>query len=348
MFAQNSPGKLQLSVPSGSGFQSSSLSALTTQLDDSIPCIGSFLIWRNGGLVYEHYFNGADSATAFNIKSITKSIVSALGGIAIEKGLLPSLETPVVRFFPDFAKPRHKPSTVWFAEEKKYQDSVRSEQTLYHLLTMQHGWEWNDFAGPVNIFINAADPIRFTMDIPFVDTPGTRFIYSSAASSLFGAVLEKTVHTSLRSFAEKNLLTPAGMRCTRWDTDPMGRTIGCSEMYLTAKDLMRFGLLYLQKGRQGSKQIIPADWVVASVAQHATLDYWDILPGANGYGYYWWRRKSSGHQAYVASGAGGQIVTVIPDMNTVIVATCLLNQHNRGRSELRRLHEFVDKLTETF
>ena len=108
--------------------------------------------------------------------------------------------------------------------------------------------------------------------------------------------------------------------------------------------MMRFGLLYLHKGSNGVRQVIPADWITASVAQHAVLNYWDILPGANGYGYYWWRRKTHGRQAYVASGAGGQIVTVIPDLNMVVVATCFLNQYNRGRSEIKRLHDFVDEL----
>jgi CubicO group peptidase (beta-lactamase class C family) len=342
---QNNFSNLKLKAPSTAGFTAAYFDSLTNQLNDSIQCLGSFLVWKNGGLVYEKYFHAANSLTEFNIKSVTKSVVSALAGIAKQKGLLTSLNTPVVKFFPEFAQPRNKPSTVWFADEKAYQDEERKKLTLYHLLTMQHGWDWNDFSGPVNIFINAKDPIRFTMDIPFIDTPGTKFIYSSAASSLFGAALEKAVHTNLKSFAEKNLLQPAGMHCNRWDTDPVGRTIGCSEMYLTARDMMRFGLLYLHKGSNGTKQIIPADWVASSVAQHAVLNYWDILPNANGYGYYWWRRKTNGHQAYIASGAGGQIVTVIPGLDMVVVATCFFNEHNRGRMELKKLHEFVDRLT---
>ena len=343
--AQNNFNSLQLKEPLTAGFKSSFFTSLTKQLNDSIPCLGSFLIWRNGGLVYEKYFHGSDSSTEFDIKSVTKSVVSALAGVAQSKSLLPNLNTPVVQFFPEFAQPRNTPATVWFANDKAYQDSMRRSLTLYDLLTMQHGWDWNDFSGPVNIFINAADPIRFTMDIPFVDAPGTRFIYSSAAASLFGAALEKTVHAKLKDFAEENLLQPAGMHCNRWDSDPEGRTVGCSEMYLTPRDMMRFGLLYLHKGSDGNTQIIPADWVAASLAQHAVLNYWDILPGANGYGYYWWRRKTHGHQAYIASGAGGQIITVIPGLNMVVVATCLLNQYNRGRTEIKRLHNFVDKLT---
>jgi len=343
--AQNNSSDLLLKEPSTAGFTGLFFNRLSKQLNDSISCLGSFLVWRNGGLVYEKYFHDADSTTEFDIKSVTKSVVSALAGIAQAKGLLPDLNTPVVQFFPEFAQPRDKPSTVWFADEKTWQDSIRSTLTLYDLLTMQHGWEWSDFGAAVNIFINAADPIRFTFDIPFADTPGTRFIYSSAAASLFGAALEKSVHTNLKDFAETNLLQPTGMHCTRWDTDPEGRFLGASEMYLTARDMMRFGLLYLHKGGNGSAQVIPADWVAASVAQHAVLDYWDVLPNANGYGYYWWRRTTHGHQAHIASGAGGQIITVIPDLDMVVVATCLLNQYNRGRSEIKRIHDFVDAIT---
>lgn len=315
------------------------------QLNDSIPSIGACIVYRHDQIIYERYFHGADSSTEFNIKSITKSIVSALAGIAESKGLLPDLGTPVIQLFPEFARPRTNQRTVWFADEKAWQDSMRGILTLRHLLTMQHGWDWNDFQGPVNIFMNAADPVRFTFDIPFTETPGTRFVYSSAASSLFGAALEKAVHARLKDFAEKNLLQPAGMQCNRWDTDPQGRTIGCSEMFLTARDLLRFGRLYLDSGKINDQQIIPKAWIEASTKQQARLDYWDVLPGANGYGYYWWRRKTNGHQAWVASGAGGQIITVIPDLEMVVVVTCLLNDRNRGREEIKRIHKFINILT---
>jgi len=344
-FSRITGQQLATADPESGGYSSSFFKTFEKQLNDSIPCLGAFIVYRYDKIIYERYFHGADSNDAFSIKSITKSVVSALAGIAKSKGLLPELNTPVVKFFPEFVQPRTKPSTVWFRGEKAWNDSVRNTLTLHDLLTMQHGWDWNDFQGSVNIFINAADPIRFTMDIPFADTPGTQFVYSSAAASLFGAALEKSVHTSLKNFAEKNLLAPLGMHCPRWDTDPQGRSIGCSEMFLTARDLLRFGRLYLHGGKEANQQIIPKDWIEASTKQQARLDYWDILPGANGYGYYWWRRKTNEHQAWVASGAGGQIITIIPDMDMVIVATCLFNKPNRGREEIRRIHEFVDLLT---
>lgn len=344
IFGQKSETDLAFKEPSTSGFTTLALNTLTKKLTDSIPSLGSFIIWRNGGIVYEHYFHHADSTTEFDIKSVTKSVLSALAGIARAQGLLQNLDTPVVKYFPEFERPNLS-STLWFTEEQKRQDSIRHTLTLHDLLTMQHGWDWSDFGPVINVFINAVDPVRFTMDLPFADTPGTKFNYSSAAASLFGAVLEKSVQTSLKDFAEKNLLHPANMHLTRWDTDPEGRTVGCSEMYLTPRDMLRFGLLYLHHGKVGDVQVIDSNWIKESTAQHAVLNYWDVLPNADGYGYFWWRRKTNGHQAYIASGAGGQIITVITDLNMVIVGTCLLDDNNRGRSEIKRLHNFIDLVT---
>jgi CubicO group peptidase (beta-lactamase class C family) len=171
-------------------------------------------------------------------------------------------------------------------------------------------------------------------------------VYCSAATSIVAAALTKAVGTDLLSFGKTNLFDPAGISLPTWDVDPTGRYVGCSEMYMKPRDLLRFGLLYLHKGKVGNKQIIPQAWIEASTAQQARLDYWDILPNANGYGYFWWRRTTNGHQTFFASGACGQLIVVVPDLDMVIVATNFLNQYNRGRDELRKLHVLIDKLTQ--
>lgn len=318
-------------------------SDLTRRLPDSIPCLGSFVIYSHGKVVYEKYFHETDRSTVYNVKSITKSVVSALAGIASDRGLLPDLQKPVVSFFPEYATPRAK-AGVWYLEEKKYNDSVRSKVTLRDLLTMQTGWDWNDFDGPVWMWINSTDPVRFTMEFLYADTPGTKFRYATPATSLFGAVLEKCVKSDLLTFGEKYLFKPTGMKVRRWDKDPMGRYVGGSEMFMTTGDLLKFGLLFLKKGKVNGKQVISEKWVLESTSEQATLNFWDILPGANGYGYYWWRRKTNGLQAWIASGAGGQIVTVIPQSDMVVVANCL-PYPNRGREEIHRIHLFVDEVT---
>jgi CubicO group peptidase (beta-lactamase class C family) len=346
-FAQFVPQPLKTISPESAGFTATFFDNFTKELEDSSKALGAFMVWRHGGIAYEHFFNGADAESLYNIKSITKSVVSALTGIAVEKKLISGVNIPVMKFFPEYNKPRSisTKGTVWFAEEKKYNDSVRNTLTLKHLLTMQPGFEWNDFGPMAGTFINSSDPVKFTLELSFSDTPGTKFVYCTPATSVVSAAIGKAVHMDIRSFAQKNLFDPAGITSKRWDVDPMGRRVGGSESFLTARDMMRFGLLYLHKGRVGNKQIVPQAWVEESTAQQARLDNWDILPNANGYGYFWWRRKTNGHQTFFASGAMGQLIVVVPDLEMVIVAGTLLNRPNRNREELKMLHVMIDKLT---
>ncbi|WP_205510525.1 serine hydrolase domain-containing protein [Longitalea arenae] len=346
-FAQFVPQPLKNFSPDSAGFKPGFFDAFTKELEDSSKALGAFIVWRKKGIVYEHYFHGATAESWFNIKSITKSTVSAMTGIALEKKFIADINTPVVNILPEYGKPRSvsNKGPVLFAGWLAYNDSVRRTLTLRHLLTMQHGFEWNDFGTMAGVFLNSSDPIKFSLDLPFSDTPGRKFVYCTPATSIVGAAVAKAVGTDLRSFAKKNLFDPAGITIRRWDVDPVGREMGGSEMYMTAIDMMRFGLLYLNKGKAGSKQVIARSWVEASTEAQARLDYWDILPNANGYGYFWWRRKTNGHQTFFASGACGQLIVVVPDLEMVIVAATRLDRPHRNREELKMLHVMIDKLT---
>jgi CubicO group peptidase (beta-lactamase class C family) len=335
---------LPVATPEYTGLNAGMFNHLTQTLEDSSGAIGSFIVCHKGAIVYEHYFHGASANTVFNIKSITKSMVSAMAGIAYDKKLLPDLNKPVLAYFPEYAKDRHTVPGVLFPDWLASNDSIRKTLTLKHLLTMQPGFDWNDFGQLVNAYINSSDPVRFTLDLHFSDTPGTKFVYCSAAVSVFAAALAKAVKTDLLAFAKTNLFNPTGITVSRWDKDASGRYFGASEMFMTSRDLLRFGLLYLHNGKVGNKQILSPEWVKTSTGQQAVLDYWDVLPGADGYGYYWWRRKTNGHQAFIASGAGGQTITVIPDLDMVIVGTCFFNNQSKGRDELRRQHVIIDSL----
>jgi CubicO group peptidase (beta-lactamase class C family) len=317
---------------------------LGQEANDSIPSLGSFLVWRKNMPVYEGYFHGAAPQSVFNIKSVAKTMISAIAGIARDKGLLPDLNTPVLSILTEYAKPVRSSSNVWFSADKAINDSIRATLTLRHLLTMTGGFDWNDFGPTAVAMVASSDPVRFTLDIPFNEYPGDTFNYNTGVSIIFGAALAKSITTDLRSFADSNLFQQAGIKLIRWDLDPMGRYLGGSEMYMTAADLMRFGLLFLNHGKTGNRQVISSSWIKESTAAQTKLDSWPVMPGANGYGYYWWRRKTNGHQAYVASGFGGQLICIIPDKDMVIVTTCFLNEKNRGREEIRRLHSFIDKV----
>ncbi|HEX6430233.1 MAG TPA: serine hydrolase [Niastella sp.] len=333
--------------PELAGYKAGFFDNFTKELEDSSGAVGSFIVWRQMGIIYEHYFHGATDSQVFNIKSITKSMVSAMAGIAHDKKLLPDLNRPVLTYFPEYAKDRHTVPGVLFPNWLASNDAFRKKLTLKHLLSMQPGFDWNDFGQLVNAYINSSDPVRFTLDLHFSDTPGTKFVYCSPAVSVFSAALTKAVKTDLRAFAKTNLFDPTGITLHRWDKDATGRYFGASEMYMTARDLLRFGLLYFHNGKVDNKQVISTEWIKASTEQQAVLNYWDIMPNANGYGYYWWRRKTNGYQAFIASGAGGQLIAVVPDLEMVIVATTFFNEHNRGREEIRCLHSFIDKVTKT-
>jgi len=324
---------------------SSVLKDIAKKAHDSIPSLGSILVWQNNKIVCEEYFNGANDSTNFKIESVTKSVVSALAGIANDYKLLPDLKTPVFNLFPEYATDFTKNKNIGFTELIRANDSLKRKITLSDLMTMQTGYLWDDNS-PLSsrVFNSSSDPVRSTLDLPFEAFPGTIFKYCTPASHVIAVVVSKSVKGNLREFADTALFKPIGITITSWSSDPLGRTMGGTELSMKSTDMIKFGLLYLNEGKANGKQIISKSWIKESTSEQVILNEWDVLPGANGYGYYWWRRKSNGHQVFVASGYGGQLICVIPDLKMVIVTTCFVDERNRGRSEIKRLHGFIDKI----
>lgn len=317
----------------------------TKEINDSIPSLGSFIVSQNDKVIYEQYFHGAKKETIFSIKSVTKSIVSVLAGIAKDKNILPNLNTPVLKILPEYNISRSSFKNISNIEGKVLHDSIRNTLTLKNLLTMQGGFDWIENSKISMAMSFSGDPVKFVLDLPFEEYPGTVFNYNSGETHLFGAALAKIVKTNLKQFATENLFKPLKINIPRWDTDSMNRNIAGSEMFMKPEDMMKFGLMILNNGKLGGRQIVSPKWIQESTAEHAKLDSWDVMPEANGYGYYWWRRKTNGHQAFVATGYGGQLICVIPDLKMVIVTTCFLNDKNKGRTEIKKLHYFIDKMT---
>ena len=329
-------------LPESRGCSSILLKSVGADANRQVPNLGAFLVWKHGALIYEGYFHGFTKDSIFNIKSASKTVLSAITGAAIERGYLPDLDTPVLKILPEYGRSRHAPG-MWFSEDNGVDDSIRQLLTMRDLLTMQTGLAWNDFGPLANAWCSSSDPVRLTLDIEYDTLPGKQFNYCSGGTHVFGVALARLINGDLWRFADSTLFKPAGMQLRRWNTDPMGRYIGGCDMYFTPQDMMRFGILYLQNGRMNGKQILPRAWVTESTSKHAELKYWDVLPGANGYGYFWWRRKSHGHQVYVASGVCGELICVIPDLDMVIVTACSTGE-NAGRAEIKKLHLEMDKI----
>jgi CubicO group peptidase (beta-lactamase class C family) len=324
---------------------------LTHRAAKEIPSLAAFIVERHGKVDCEEYFHGATPNTEFDVKSVTKSVVSAIAGAAKQRGLLPSLDTPFLDVMPEYRSPNRRGPHIWFGEiggddfdDFKEDDSLRNILTLRHLLTMQPGFTYNDFGPTAGELCWASDPVRFMIDMPFEHPPGDTFCYCTGASIMFGAALSKIVGTDLKTFADTALFAPAGMAVNRWATDPEGRRLGGSELFCRAIDLLKLGEVYLNKGMANGRQVLPKDWIDESLMEHAALTHWDVSPNINGYGYYWWRRISHKHQMYFASGYGGQLICIVPDLNMVIVTICTLGDNNRGRSELKRLHSYIDRI----
>lgn len=272
---QSDDRKLTSVNPVTMGYSANFFQKIGKEASDSIPSLGSMLVWQKKGIVYEGYFNGASSATTFNIKSATKSIVSALAGIANDKGMLPDLNTPVLKVLTEYSKPINSSPNVWLANMRIGNDSIRRTMTLKHLLSMQAGFQWIE-NGPVSrVFCLSSDPVRFALDLPYDDYPGQIFNYNSAAASIFCAALSKGIKEDLNKFAQDNLFEPSGIKLSSWAVDPLGRYIGGSEMCMTPQDLMRFGLLYLHNGKVNGKQLISESWIKESTDKHVELDQWD-------------------------------------------------------------------------
>lgn len=317
----------------------------TKKINDSIPSIGSFIISKNDKIIYEQYFNGASNETIFNVKSVTKSITSILAGIAKDKGLLSNLDTPILKILPEYGVSRANFKNISNIEGKTAHDSIRKTVTLRHLLTMQGGFDYTENSQVSRAMGFSSDPVKFMLDLPFEEYPGDKFNYSSGETYVFGAALSKLLDASLKNFADINLFNPLSLKITKWDTDVLNRNLAGSELFMKPNDMIKFGTLILNKGRIGNRQIVSEKWIEESTSEQVQLDAWDVLPNANGYGYYWWRRKTNGRQAFVAVGYGGQLICIIPDLKMVIVTTCFLGEKNRGRTELKKLHGFIDEIT---
>jgi len=304
--------------------------ALLTRSVRAWPELGvhAILVERAGYLIYEEYFDGFDQKwgspagrismsreTRHDLRSVTKSVVSALAGIALGAGALPSLDQPVIE---------------WFPEYQDLNTAERRRVTLAHVLGMTSGIEWNEeipYNDPRNDEIRMTrdpDPLRFALSRPFANPPGAEFNYNGGLTQVMAAVIERAGRTSLEDYARTRLFEPLGITDVEWMGDLAGMPAAASGLRLRARDLAKFGSLYLHDGRWNGRQIIPADWV-----QRSTRRHFRFRPrtgadagGEFGYGYFWWYNcypTAAGLiEARAAVGNGQQRIFVLPGLDLVV------------------------------
>ncbi len=270
--------------------------------------VHSVLIIKDGYIVAEQYYSddyGVDSL--HRIYSCTKSITSALFGIAIEKGYLNGVEERMLDFFPD--------------TEIQNRSDHKEDITLEDLLTMSSGLEWYEMDYPYgddrNTFrqwIDQGAGVQFVLDRPMVAAPGYIYSYSTGSSHVLSGILQNATGVRSDSFALKHLFEPLGIDKYYWPVDGDGVAYGGSAMRLSPRDMARFGYLYLMNGVWEGKQIVPEEWVEVSQQKHIARKFIED----DYYGYHWW---VSDYNTYSAVGYSGQWITVVPEHNLVVVFT---------------------------
>ena len=288
-----------------------------------LPRLHSLLVSWQGTIVLERYYNGATAARPANVKSVAKSVISALVGIAIERGLIKDVDTPIATYFPELSRDR---------------DPRKLKIAVEDLLTMRSGLESTSNRN-YGAWVLSRNWVQFALGRPLVGDPGEVMDYSTGNTHLLSAILTKVSRTTTWQFGNETLARPLGFSLARWPRDPQGIYFGGNDMLLTPRQMVAFGELYLRDGRIEGKQILPERWIEQSWVGRGRSSFSGQM-----YGYGWWIRDIAGRRAYYAWGFGGQYIFVVPDLDLVVVTTSASTVAEDRRSHRRTLFEIVEEL----
>jgi len=315
----------RVAAPEAVGLGSRQLCSMPAWLDrlqgSNIHCV---LVARRGMLAFEHYRKGSDYAwgeslpdathgptSLHDMRSISKSVTSLLVGIAVDRKLLPSIDEPAFKYFPEYADLR---------------TPAKDRITIRHLLMMSAGLEWNEnlpYTNPNNsevAMLRSPDRWRFALEPRVVSEPGSDWNYSGGCTELLGAIVRRASGEPIEAFAQETLFTPLGISDVTWFRYPDAIPAAASGLRLRSRDLAKIGQLLLQRGQWNDKQVVSAQWIDESTAPQigpADRIYF--------YGYQWWLGRSliNGREIMwvFASGLGGQRLFVVPALDLICVVT---------------------------
>ena len=298
--------------------------------------IYSLLVVKNGFLVAEKYFNGQSVYDASSIASVTKSVVSAMTGIAIEKKFI-STEQKLKDFFPE---------VDWDSTDPR-----KSDITIEQVLQMRSGYPWEEVYGLIDTLRASSNWLHFLKDFQLTSDPGTEFGYSNFTAHMMGIIISRSADESLLSFLRSNLFDDMGISVPIWPADALGYYYGSGDIFLTPRSLARFGQLYLDNGVWNNVQYIPSEWISKSLQIYSPTTYGrEILTHIHnlGYGYMWWSGISGDHNIWFAWGHGGQMVVIINDLNMVVVSTASVppGVNTEAWQKSKQVMEIVGRLIE--
>ncbi len=271
----------------------------------------AFLVLKDGEIIFEQYFHGDSAESRHMSFSVAKSFVSALVGVALAEGKIDSIDDPIQKYLPEL------------------DSSTFDGVTIKHILQMASGLKFNeDYTDPnsdINKMVSAVQTMSYLQYINTLERehqPGTYNHYASVNPQLLGILLIRVTGKSLTDYSAEKLWKPLGMeKSGYWRLDGQGLELAMGGLAATARDYARLGLLYLNKGRVGDRQVIPESWVNDSVIPNEP----HLMPGKNpkssstfGYQYQWWMPpKYDGD--FLARGIWGQNIYVHPRNRVVII-----------------------------
>ena len=329
------------STPEAEGMDGAVLEAFQREFEEGKHgFIDAMLVVRNGHVVfersyrhdYDRLFEGKGAPGIYNyydpdwhpyykrgdlhtLQSVSKSVTSALVGIAIARGEIPSVEVPVAPYFSEFKIPDKDPR--------------RQKMTLRHLLTMTAGFRWDEssisYTDPANscaLMEASEDWIQFVLDQPMAEEPGAVWVYNSGVTELLSFLLKKTTGKEADDYAAEHLFGPLGIQGYFWKRTPKGLADTEGGLYLAPRDLAKVGYLYLKDGLWEGRRVLPEGWAKASLEPSA--DPRSSAAPELRYGYQWWLlplKDRASRYAFAALGYGGQRLIVVPELDLIAVFT---------------------------
>ncbi len=306
----------QTAQPESAGMDAEKFADLEKMIKAQYGNINGVVIVRKGKIVFENYYRGYGPEDTHHVASVTKSVISALIGIAIDAGYIKSVDQKVLDFFPEYVSAGN--------------DIQKRTITIKHLLTMTAPIASKSTSQRGN---EALDRLRRQRNwVEYILKQLGRsgqlgeFQYSTAGAHLLSAIITRTTGMCAREFANERLFRPLGMKeisdhemksfkledvfgknMTGWIKDPQGNTTGGWGLTLTPRDMARFGFLYINRGIWGNTQVISSDWINQSLASNP-----------NNYGYMWWLKEENNTSIFMALGSGGNAIFCVPKEDIVV------------------------------
>jgi CubicO group peptidase (beta-lactamase class C family) len=288
-----------------------------------LPRLRSLLVQHRGRLAGERYWRGGARDRRANIKSASKSIISTLVGVAIAEGKIRDTDQTIGELLP---------------AETRGLDADKRAITVGDLLSMRSGLQSTSF-GSYGAWVSSGNWVRDALRRPMVAPRGGPMLYSTGSTHLLSAILTRATGMSTYRYAETRLARPLGIALRPWQRDPQGIYFGGNEMYLTPREMLKVGTLYLRGGlAPNGRRVLPQAWIDSSAVPRTISPF-----NGNRYGYGWWIREAAGHRVLYAWGYGGQFIFVVPTLDLVVVTTSDPGAATRDGGHLDAIYTLLEE-----